>query len=175
MKKIIHTNFLLFVCFIALSACTTQSLDPQKLITRSGTSNKLVKTTISSSPTPTTEMYLGQRTDPTIKKSALCDKIDEKELIIKVNFAEGVKKDTSYETGFYLSPILSTMRLARHDCDYRTSFSYEEMKGKGAVQVGVRGYSDNRRRRLKEDPLTIIFDEHGKPNIAFPIEVTVLD
>lgn len=128
-----------------------------------------------SSPTPEVEMYLGQKTDVEEKKRKLCGWVDESDIIIELSFAEGLTKDTSYETGFYFSPIMSTMRLARSGCDYRTGFSFEEMKGKGAVQVGVRGYSDNIRRQLESEPINVMFDAEGKPDVELPIKVKVLN
>lgn len=102
----------------------------------------------------------------------LCDWVDKSEIIIKVNFANGVTKDTSYEAGFYFGNNLNA-RLARKECNYRTGFSFSEMKGKGAAQMGVRGYTDNVRRALTGDPISVTFDANGKPSIGTYIEVTV--
>ncbi|MFA6525083.1 MAG: hypothetical protein WCT33_02295 [Patescibacteria group bacterium] len=108
-------------------------------------------------------------------ENKLCDWIDESDIIIKINFADGVVKDTSYEAGFYYSAIGSTMRLARSGCDYRTGFSYEELKNAGAVQVGVRGYTDSNRRQILGEPINVILDANGKPDIGSYIEVTITD
>jgi hypothetical protein len=108
-------------------------------------------------------------------ENKLCDWVDESDIIIKVNFADGVVKDTSYEAGFYYSEIGSTMRLARSACDYRTGFSYEELKNAGVVQVGVRGYTDSNRRQIANEPISINFDADGKPDIGSYIEVTITD
>jgi hypothetical protein len=105
----------------------------------------------------------------------LCDWVDKSDIIIKINFADGVVKDGSYETGFYLSSIKSTMRLARSGCDYRTGFSYEELKNLGAVQVGVRGYTDRLRRQIVNEPINVVFNESGVPDIGSYIEVTITD
>ena len=125
------------------------------------------------------EMYLGQNTrtgeGAAQKEDKLCGWIDKSDIIVKVIVPEGVKADTSYEAGFYFSPIYSTMRIARSGCDYRVGFMFSELENKGAAQVGVRGYSDNRRRQLVEDPLSLVFDAEGKPSIGTNIEVTVKD
>jgi hypothetical protein len=127
-------------------------------------------------PTPTSvKIYLGQNTDTAGQKDKLCGWIDKSDMVIELSFADGVEKDSSYETGFYLSPIYSTMRLARAGCDYRVGFSFEEMKAKGPVEVGVRGYSDSVRRKLENEPIKVIFDAEGKPNVELPIKVKVLN
>jgi len=123
---------------------------------------EIIKTITPIAPSPTPE-------------NKLCGWVDNSDIIIKLNFADGVIKDSSYETGFYYSSIGSDMRLARSACDYRTGFSYSEMKNKGAVQVGVRGYTDSNRRQLENEPINVIFDENGKPSLTSPIEVTVLN
>ncbi|NMC51163.1 hypothetical protein GYA54_00340 [Candidatus Kuenenbacteria bacterium] len=122
---------------------------------------------------PAEEMYLGQKTDPAAQKEKLCGAIDKADIVIELKFAEGVEKDTSYETGFYFSAIYSWMKLARDVCDYRVGFSFEEFKNKGAAEVGVRGYNDNKRRMLEGEPISVIFDENGQPNIKLPIQVMV--
>jgi len=109
------------------------------------------------------------------QENKLCSWVDDSDIVIKLNFAEGVVKDTAYEAGFYYSTIGSDMRLARSACDYRTGFSYSEMKNKGAVQVGVRGFSDSTRRQLKDEPINVVFDENGKPSLPSPIEVQVMN
>jgi hypothetical protein len=114
-------------------------------------------------------------TNTATAENKLCDWVDESDVIIKINFADGVVKDTSYEAGFYSSPIMSKMRLARSACDYRTGFSYEELKNDGAVQVGVRGYTDSKRRQIANEPINVIFDAEGKPNTGSYIEVTITD
>lgn len=127
---------------------------------------------------PKVVMNLGQQPTTLPTSGGPCSgwssQSDYNELLIKLNFAEGVVKDTSYETGFAFSPILRTARLARKE-EYCTGFSYKEMMNKGVVQVAVWGYSDNRRRQLANEPINITFDENGKPNIDGIIEVTVLD
>ncbi|MFA6042267.1 MAG: hypothetical protein WCV85_02920 [Patescibacteria group bacterium] len=105
----------------------------------------------------------------------VCGWVNKSDVIMKLNFADGVAKDTSYEAGFYLSEINLFARLARKECDYRTGFSYEELKGKGAVQLGVRGYTDSNRRQLANEPLSVVIGADGHPNIGSAIEVTVLD
>ncbi len=119
------------------------------------------------------EMYLGQQTNPEEQKKKLCGWIDESDIIIKLNFADGVVKDTSYETGFYFSPIYSHMKLARGGCDYRVGFKFSEFAGKGPAEVGVRGYNDNARRQLEGEPLKVIFNTEGKLNIGKYFEVMV--
>jgi hypothetical protein len=137
------------------------------------TENTSPKTEETASKPAVGEMYLGQQTQG--DNSKLCGWIDESDIIIKLNFADGVVKDTSYETGFYFSPIYSTMRLARSGCDYRVGFKFSELKNKGAAQVGARGYNDNNRRQLANEPIDIVFDENGKPDIGNYIEVMVLN
>ncbi|KKR06463.1 MAG: hypothetical protein UT34_C0001G0504 [candidate division WS6 bacterium GW2011_GWF2_39_15] len=114
-------------------------------------------------------------TEPIQEKpvNKLCDWVDDSDIIIKINFAEGVEKENSYEAGFYFSPIISTMRVARKECDYRTGFSFTELKGKTAADVGVRNYSDNTRRKLIGEPIDVNFDSNGVPNIGTSIEVTI--
>lgn len=111
--------------------------------------------------------------EPTKEENKLCDWVDKSDIIIKVNFAEGVEKDTSYETGFYFDSITSSMRLARKGCDYRTGFSFAEHKGAGLAEVGVRGYTDNKRRSILGEPISLSFDENGVPSIGNYIEVTI--
>lgn len=125
--------------------------------------------TVSSTPTN------GSVTPEQKKENKLCDWIDESDVIIKLNFVPGVVKDTSYEAGFYFSPIYFNGRLARKDCDYRTGLNFEELKGKGAVQVGVRGYTDSRRRQLENEPISVVLDAEGKPDVGTYIEVMVTD
>ncbi len=155
-----------------------------------GCTKKTSQTQVQDSPStaaPTTqeptdsdgEMYLGQQPS-SANNDKLCGWIDESDIVIKVNFAEGVVKDTSYEVGFYFSPILSTMRLARSGCDYRTGFKYSEMKTTGAArvgaaEVGVRGYSDNIRRHIQGEPISLVLDDNGVPSIGSSIEVTITD
>jgi hypothetical protein len=112
---------------------------------------------------------------PEKKENKLCDWIDKSDIIIKLNFAEGIEKDTSYEAGFYFSPTFFSARLARRDCDYRTGFNYSEFKEKGSAQVGARRYTDSRRRQLENEPISVVFDENGHPDIGSYIEITVKD
>lgn len=119
------------------------------------------------------EMYLGQQTNTADQKEKLCGWIDQSDIIIQLTFDQGVAKDTSYETGFYFSPVYSVMRLARSGCDYRVGFNFSEFKNKGAAEVGVRGYSDSVRRQLEGEPLSLVFDADGRPNIPLPITVKV--
>jgi len=108
-------------------------------------------------------------------ENKLCDWLDDYSIVIHLNFAEGVVKDTSYEAGFAYSSIASNRKLARGACDYRTAFKPSEMKNRGVTQVVVWGYTDNKQRQLAGDPITVIFDENGNPDVALPIEVTVLN
>ncbi len=111
--------------------------------------------------------------EPTKAENKLCDWVDKSDIIIKVKFTEGVVKDGAYETGFYFDSITSTMRLARKDCDYRTGFSFEELKKAGETEVGVRGYSDSKRRSIVGEPISVNFNEKGEPSIGNYIEVTI--
>ncbi len=163
--KIKELVVVLVISILGLSGCIKKNASPT-----TSTVNKPTTTNI-----PTTEIYLGQQTDQVEKKEKLCGWIDKSDIIIELSFADGVNKDTSYETGFYYSPIMSNMRLARNGCDYRTGFSFEEMKNKGAVEVGARGYTDNKRRKLDGEPHSVTFDENGKPNVPLPIRVKVMD
>ena len=108
-------------------------------------------------------------------RDKMCSWVDDSDVIITLNFADGVEKDGSYEAGFYLSEINLFARLARKECDYRTGFSYEELKGKGAVQMGVRGYTDSNRRQLANEPISVVIGADGHPDIGSAIEVMVLD
>ena len=121
--------------------------------------------------------YLGQTAADQAGRpgSGLCDWVDKSDIIVKVNFAPGVERDISYETGFFFSPIFSNRRLARSGCDYRTGFSFEEMKGKGPAEVGAIGYSDDRRRTVAGAPVAVVFDEAGVPDIGTTIEITITD
>ena len=78
----------------------------------------------------------------------MCGWVDEADIKIKVNFADGVVKECAYETGFYYDPITSNMHVARKACDYRVGFTYNEVPANALVEVGVRGYSDNKRRTI---------------------------
>jgi len=100
----------------------------------------------------------------------ICEWVDNSDIIVKVNFTESIVKESSYEAGFYFNSILSTMRIAREECDYRTGFSFTELKGKGAADVGVRNYSDSVRRELVGEPIDITFDSNGVPDIGTLIE-----
>jgi hypothetical protein len=119
----------------------------------------------------------GQPAEATAPKAEnkLCDWVDASDVIIKVNFADGVAKDTSNEAGFYYSSVKSNMRVARSGCDYRTGFSYDELKNLGAVEVGVRGYTDSRRRQIVGEPISVVLGADGVPNIGSRIEVTITD
>ncbi|KKP69397.1 hypothetical protein A2X44_04570 [candidate division CPR3 bacterium GWF2_35_18] len=125
--------------------------------------------------TNSTNSEVTKSADQTKEANSLCDWVDESDIIIKLTFADGVTKDTSYEAGFAFDSITRTARLARSACDYRTGFSYAELKNKGSVQVAVWGYSDSRRRQLKSEPVTVFLDSQGKPNIGSTIEVEVID
>jgi hypothetical protein len=185
MKKIIKPGLIIVLMYAAfiLTACQAP--------TRPDTTGAVNDNADSNQPTGTAEgaqtgevpadqeMYLGQNTrtgeGAAQKEDKLCGWIDKSDIIVKVIVPEGIKAETSYEAGFYFSPIYSTMRIARSGCDYRVGFMYSELENKGAAQVGVRGYSDNRRRQLVEDPLSVVFDAEGKPSIGTNIEVTIKD
>ncbi|MFA6272056.1 MAG: hypothetical protein WC693_03010 [Patescibacteria group bacterium] len=156
-KKYFSIANIILIAFFAFG-CTKKTEQPQNQNTNTNTvsaQNQNVNTNI------------------TKTENKLCDWIDESDIIIKINFADGVVKDTSYEAGFYYSSIGSTMRLARSGCDYRTGFSYEELKNAGAVQVGVRGYTDSNRRQIVGEPISVVLDANGKPDIGSYIEVTI--
>jgi hypothetical protein len=121
------------------------------------------------------EPYLGQQAGDNDARKKLCSWVDGSDIIIKVNVPPGLEKDTSYEVGFYFSPIFSTMKLAREGCEYRTGFDFSEFMNKGQAEVGVRGYSDNRRRTLKEGTIPVSFGQDGRPDIGTRIEVTIMD
>ncbi len=126
-------------------------------------------------PISTSDINLDQPPTELPQEDKLCGWVNESDIIIKLNFADGVIKDTSYETGFMLNSTTRTARLARSGCDYRTGFNFEEMINKGVVQVAVWGYTDSNRRQLANEPINITFDENGRPNVEGIIEVTVLD
>lgn len=165
MKKIL---FYLFIVVFIFIGCTKKI---QPIVQLSGDENKINEQT---EVKDTNEVSIGQTSEKNSFQE-YCDKINASDIIIKVNFAEGVVKDTSYETGFYYSPIISNMKLARSGCDYKVGFSYEEMKSKGAVEVGVRGYNDSKRRTIIGQPISVVFDAQGVPDIDPYIEVTITD
>jgi len=165
MKKIL---FYLFIVVFIFTGCTKKI---QPIVQLSGDDNQINEQT---EVEDTTEVSIGQISEKNSFQE-YCDKINASDIIIKVNFAEGVVKDTSYETGFYYSPIFSNMKLARSGCDYKVGFSYEEMKDKGAVEVGVRGYNDSNRRIIAGQPISVVFDKNGAPDIDPYIEVTITD
>lgn len=158
-KRLLSTFVLFFVAIFAVG-CTKETEQTQ---------NQNTNATIVSAQNENVNANTNGSANP------LCDWVDKSDVIIKVKFADGVEKDSSYEAGFYLSPINSTMRIARSGCDYRTGFSYDELKNLGAVQVGVRGYSDNNRRQIEGEPISVILDAEGKPDIGSNIEVTIID
>lgn len=162
-------TYLAFVILFSIffSACTPHPQTPDTI------SGSIATSEVNPSPSPT--MYLGQQTDPVAQKEKLCGSIDKSDIIIELSFAEGITLDSSYETGFYYTPIYSNMKLARRDCDYRVGFSFEEMKGKGAVELGVRGYTDNVRRQVEANPISITFDSEGKPNSSLPLKIKILN
>jgi hypothetical protein len=165
MKKIL---FYLFIVVFIFIGCTKKI---QPIVQLSGDENQInEKTEVEN----TNEVSIGQTSEKNSFQE-YCDKINASDIIIKVNFAEAVVKDTSYETGFYYSPIISNMKLARSGCDYKVGFSFAEMKDKGAVEVGVRGYNDNNRRTIIGQPISVVFDKNGEPDIDPYIEVTIID
>ena len=153
---------IIFSAFV-LSACNVGNGEDQKKDSIRSDADK--RMTIDSQAMPTNT--------PIVTPNPQCAWIEKADVIIKVNFAEGVEKDTSYETGFYLSPIMSNMRLARKDCDYQTGFTFEELKKIGEAEVGVRGYSDNKRRIIEGEPISVTIDTEGKPDIGNYIEVKI--
>jgi hypothetical protein len=163
--KIVYI-FTLALLIVALSGCSKKTVEQPA-------ENASLQTEETAIQPEAGEMNLGQQTPG--DNSKLCGWVDDSDIIIKLNFADGVEKDTSYETGFYFNSVTSSMRLARKDCDYRTGFKFSEFAGKGAVQVGVRGYSDSVRRQLANEPINVNFNKDGKPDIGNYIEVTVLN
>lgn len=104
----------------------------------------------------------------------VCEWLNNPDIFIKVNIPEGIEKENTYEVGFYFNPAISNMRLARKECDYVTGFTFAELKGKKAADVGVRNYSDSVRRVLVGEPIDVTFDSNGVPSIGTNIEVTIL-
>ncbi|GEM_PF-1900303 len=134
------------------------------------------KNSVSTTPAKQTTQSTNTIVTPTpVEEDRLCGWIDKSDIIIKLSFAKGVVKDSSYTAGFHYNPVGSDMRMARGACDYRTGFTFEELKGKGVAQVNVAGFSDSTRRQLENDPITVTFDQNGKPNIPKVIEVKVLN
>jgi hypothetical protein len=175
MKKISIFVSVLILCTFALAGCgkvnNTAKKKPdekQAAVPKEQLADESVKQ-------PATASSSGTQAADLDSKKKLCGWIDESDVIIKVNIPEGITKDSSYEAGFYLSQIKSNMRVARAACDYRTGFKFSELKNLGAVQMGVRGYSDNRRRQLENEPISVVFDNDGKPSIGTNIEVTIKD
>jgi hypothetical protein len=174
MKKVLFI-FLFFAMTVILIGCNqAQNITDQKPL-REPVADKDVKSVSEAEKIQPDEPNQGQLVEEQDAKEKLCGWIDQSDIIVKVNFADGVVKDTSYETGFYFSQVNSSMRLARAGCDYRTGFKFSEFKNKGAAEVGVRGYSDSRRRQLLGGAVPVVFDENGVPNIGKNIEVTITD
>jgi len=165
-KAIAFVSMVLFA--LLLSGCTSNS--PTNTVAETNTTG-VVNTTNQAVAKADDNSNSAELSDT----DKVCAWVDASDVIIKLNFADGVEKDTSYEAGFYLSEINLFARLARQQCDYRTGFSYEELKGKGAVQLGVRGYTDRNRRQLANDPISVVIDADGHPNIGSAIEIMVLD
>jgi len=163
-KTVIFVSTALFV--LLLSGCTPNST------TNTAVNTNTAGAVNATNQTGTTNENSNVAASDTNK---VCAWVDNSDVIIKLNFADGVEKDSSYEAGFYLSSINLFARLARKECDYRTGFSYEELKGKGAVQVGVRGYTDSNRRQLANEPISVVIGADGHPDIGSAIEVTVLN
>lgn len=170
--KILPVMCLVVTFSLIMVGCTIQ---PNKLKTSEIQEPTQVSATTSPEPTASTEMYLGQQTNPTEAYEKLCAWVDKSDIIIELSFADGVVKDTSYEAGFAFSSIERTARLAREGCNYRTGFKFSELANKGEVQVAVWGYNDNRKRQLLNEPINLTFDSEGKPDISLPIRITVLD
>lgn len=170
--KLLQKLVLLVVTSCFMFGCTIQ---PNDLKTSEIQQPTPISATTTPEPTVSTEMYLGQQTNPTEAYEKLCAWVDKSDIIIELSFADGIVKDTSYEAGFAFSSIERTARLAREGCNYRTGFKYSELAGKGEVQVAVWGYNDNRKRQLLNEPINLTFDSEGKPNIPLPIRITVLD
>ncbi|MFH0952638.1 MAG: hypothetical protein V1838_05705 [Patescibacteria group bacterium] len=168
MKRV--TIILVAIVFIGvLSGCTSKKTTEAPAPTNTaGTVNTSSRANENTAATNTTA---NTNTGP----NTICQWVDDSDVIITLKFADGVELDTSYETGFYLNSITSTMRLARAVCDYRTGFSYEELAGLGVAQVGVRGYTNSVRRQLADEPVNVVIGGDGHPDIGSDIEVTVLD
>lgn len=156
----------IILCSILLSGCLPKSVTtPPAPSPSTSTSTPVVSPAL----TPEKSDY-----------EKVCSWVDESDVIVKVNLGDEAVVDNSYEAGFMYYKQGSTLgliqaRLARQVCDYKTGFSFDELKGKGTVQIVVTGYSDNRRRQLDQDPISVILDENGHPSIGNLIEVTVLD
>ncbi|MFA6553664.1 MAG: hypothetical protein WCT27_04515 [Patescibacteria group bacterium] len=168
MKKLFILIGLVIVA-VTVSGCTTNT--PSNTVT--GNSNTAVINAGNHNTTSISNANAEVGNQNDVDK--MCGWVDASDVIITLKFADGVAKDTSYEAGFYLSSINLFARVARQQCGYRTGFSYEELKGKGAVQVGVRGYTDSNRRQLQGDPISVVIGADGHPDIGSRIEVTVLD
>ncbi|MBP9781122.1 hypothetical protein KBC89_00515 [Candidatus Woesebacteria bacterium] len=170
--KTLRAFFLVLVPSYFLVGCTIQLNDLKTSEIQEPTQ---VSATSTPEPTVSTEMYLGQQTNPDEAYEKLCAWVDKSDIIIELSFADGVVKDTSYEAGFSFSSIERTARLAREGCNYQTGFKFSELANKGEVQVAVWGYTDNRKRQLLNEPINLTFDSEGKPSIPLPIRITVLD
>ena len=170
--KTLPVIFVVIATSIIMVGCTIQ---PNALKTSKIQEPTQVPTTSTPEPTASTEMYLGQQTNPSEAYEKLCAWVDKSDIIIELSFADGVVKDTSYEAGFSFSSIERTARLAREGCNYQTGFKFSELANKGEVQVAVWGYTDNRKRQLLNEPINLTFDSEGKPSIPLPIRITVLD
>lgn len=134
--------------------------------------------TIANKPTNTLTPTTSPLTSPP-SADTVCGWIDESDVIIKLTFADGVVKDTSYEAGFAYrkspnSVELVSARLARSQCNYRTGFNASDFKDMIENQVVVSGYTDSVRRTLKNAPITYTIT-NSLPDSDRIIEVEVLD
>jgi hypothetical protein len=159
----------LILSAVALSGCTSSTAT--NTVADATNTNAANSVSQANTAQPTGNAVVGNQN----ATDAMCAWVDESDVIITLKFADGVVKDASYEAGFYLSTINLFARVARQQCGYRTGFSYDELKGKGAVQLGVRGYTDSMRRQLQGDPISVVIGADGHPDIGSDIEVTVLD
>lgn len=165
-KNVVSLLGVILVTFVMVGCTKTTDQTNTSSVNTTNTANTTVTNTAS-----TANDVVANTTTNTA--DPMCDWVEASDVIIHVKFADGVVKDGAYEAGFYTNAITSTMRVARSQCDYRTGFSYEELANKGVVELGVRGYTDSVRRAVAGEPISIIIDANGVPDIGSLIEATI--
>jgi hypothetical protein len=136
----------------------------------------IITPTQSPSVAPTT--VIQETVAPTKEENKMCDWVDKSDVIIKLNFEEGIVKDTSYEAGFIYKKgpnmiELRLARLARSQCDYRVGFNKSDFKDLKAATIGVWTYNGTNRQKIKNEPIMVDFSDQ-MPDFGKNIEVEVI-
>jgi len=135
-------------------------------------------TTPVQSPTVTPTTVVQETVIPTKEENKMCDWVDKSDVIIKLNFEEGIVKDTSYEAGFIYKKgpnmiELKLARLARSQCDYRVGFNKTDFKDLKAATIGVWTYNGTNRQKIKGEPIAVNFSDQ-MPDFGKNIEVEII-